>query len=270
MQVAQDAGGGGSVRSSIGGGRVYPNALPIDDVLNNKVAFSLQIKEAPDLNGSSEASIVQQASSKVSQEASETNGLAESILARLESTNSKQYYTGPDAQAQVEKLKEIIDDMNGLSEALNKFAAYQFGQTAQKYNAALKKLKDCVDMKLLKELADEINSAAKSKQNWNGIGLKKQQMLHSSRDNVNVKTGEIDNGTAWATKDYRGSNPITNSKGEQTGTDYIYEYCEWRYINYWAIFKLDFWPFTIGDDDLPKLVQRFNNAGINPYQYIGR
>lgn len=266
-----DVGGGSYSNSTMGGGRYVPYALPIDDVLDNKVAFSMDIKEAPDLDGNADISLIKDAYQNVVQEANESESLKDEIKARLEATNSKQYFTGEEAQNQINNLKEIIDDMNALCDALNKLAAYQLGATATKYNAALKKLKDCVDMKLLKELADQINAAAKSGQSWHGgVNIREDRMIvNSSKSYTSVPTGEINNGTAYAKLDLQKTEPVYNEEGIQVDTKQYYVYTVFSYINYWAIFKLDFWPFTIGDDDLPKLVQRFNNAGIgNPYQYI--
>lgn len=272
--VAQDGLGGGSYYSSgVAGGKSYPYALPIDDVLNNKVAFSLQIKEAPDLNGGQEANLAQQTNQKVLQEANDTSGIADAIISRLESTNSQRYYTGEEAQTQVGNLKTVVEDMNALSDALNRLAGYPITQLATRYNNELKRLKDCVEMKLLKELADDINAAAKSGQNWNGVGLKSQETKTIKQgQSLGVVTGEQNGGTEYVTTKMTASRTVTQQTGNYTTSyiEYQYTIYHWKYINYWSIFKLDFWPFTIGDDDLPKLVQRFNNAGINPYQYIGR
>lgn len=266
-EIYAGVGGGGSI-PSIGGGKVVPYALPIDDVLNNTVAFSLSIKDAPELDGPSQASMMQQAHTNVVQEANETNTLAEEIITRLDATSSKQYSTGDEAKSQIEKLREVISDMNELCEALNKFASYPIAQKANEYNTALDKLKDCVDLKLLKELADEINQCAKNQQNWNNIGLKQQySKTITSSQSLGISAGEQSGGIEYVTTKYLGSTPVYTN-GQQTDTKYTYEICKWRYVNYWGIINIGFWPFTIMDDDLPRLVRRFNEAGINPYNYI--
>ena len=247
-------------------GQRQPNALRINDVLGKKVPFNENIKNAPEIDGSRELNLISTAFQTVDGKYNETFPIAEAIKKRLESTNSKRYATGEEAQKHIQELQEVIDDMKALSEKLHGLDTMPSADGLYNhYNEELKLLKQAVDLKRLKEIADDINSHAKG-----GDGLLSSQRVYDTRTDGNrtPSSGEQDGGKTWQYVKPLGSYTAESPYGGEQ-TYYRYELIKFKYIKYWTFLNINWdWPFQMNSNTVEKMINIYNQAGVDPYQYI--